>query len=87
MQYCARYFFFFQKINVKANSAENGELLNTFEVSYPEHLGTPRVLDASCKTNKKSELVCRIVLTTENAAVVQLQSGKNLLTLTSTKSL
>lgn len=47
-------------------------------VPYPEHLDTPRVLDAICRTNKKSEFVCRIALATQNGAIVQLQAGKHL---------
>lgn len=65
----------FQNVNVKVSNAENGESLMSFSTNYPSHLNAARVIDASCKTNKKSDFVCRIVLTTENGAVVQLQSG------------
>lgn len=65
----------FQNVNVKVSNAENGESLMSFSTNYPSHLNAARVIDASCKTNKKSDFVCRIVLSTENGAVVQLQSG------------
>lgn len=62
---------------MKATNIEDGELLTTFDVDYPDHLGEPFIVDASCKKNKKFDLLCRVVLTTENAAVVQVQSGKS----------
>lgn len=65
----------FQNINVKASNAENGESLLSFTANYPAHLDSPRVIDASCKTNKKGDFVCRFLLSTNNAAVLQLQSG------------
>lgn len=60
---------------MKANS-ETGQPIAAFETDYAEHLSVPRIIDASCKTNKKGELVCRIVLSTENGALVQIQAGK-----------
>lgn len=39
-------------------------------------MSVPHIVDASCKVNKKSELVCRIVLSTLNGALVQIQAGK-----------
>lgn len=66
----------FQNVNVKVSNAENGESLLSFSTNYPSHLDAARVIDASCKTNKKSDFVCRLVLSTDNGAVVQLQSGK-----------
>lgn len=69
---------FSQNVNVKVSNAENGESLLSFSTEYPNHLNAPHVIDASCKTNKKGDFVCRILLSTDNAAVVQLQSGMNL---------
>lgn len=65
----------FQNINVKVTNADNTTPLLEFSASYPDHLNTPHVVDASCKTNKKSDFVCRIALSTENAALLQIQSG------------
>lgn len=49
----------------------------SFTTNYPEHLNSPRIIDAACKTNKKSEFVCSIALSTENGAIVQLKLGEN----------
>lgn len=65
----------FQDINIKVKSTENGDVLLSSSTNYPSHLNTPHVIDASCKVNKKSDFVCRIVLSTDNAAILQLQSG------------
>lgn len=65
-----------QKLNIKATNIEDGELLTTIDVDYPDHLGKPSVVDASCKKSKKFDLMCRVILMTENSAVVQAQSGK-----------
>lgn len=63
-------------ITVKASSTETGKPLATFETDYSDHLSVPEIVDASCKTNKKGELVCRIVLSTVSGALVQIQAGK-----------
>lgn len=60
---------------MKATDTANNEITSAI-VPYPDHLDTPRVLDAICRTNKKSEFVCRIALATQNGAIVQLQAGK-----------
>lgn len=38
-------------------------------------MGQPSIVDANCKKSKKFDLLCRVVLTTENSAIVQVQSG------------
>lgn len=68
-------FYCFQNIEIKVKSAENEDVLLSSSTNYPKHFDTPRVIDASCKINKKSDFVCRTVLTTDNAAIFQLQSG------------
>lgn len=63
-------------ITLKASSVETGQQINAFETEYADHLSLPRIVDASCKANKKGDLICRIVLSTESGALVQIQAGK-----------
>lgn len=68
--------FFFQNIDVKVKDIENSDVLLSFSTNYPAHLDNPRVIDALCKENKKGDFVCRFLLSTENAAIIQVQSGE-----------
>lgn len=61
---------------MKISSTETGQQITAINTEYADHLSLPRIVDASCKTNKKGELVCRIVLTTVNGALVQIQANK-----------
>lgn len=61
---------------MKASSTETGQQIAAFETEYADHLSLPRIVDASCKANKKGEQVCRIILSTVNGALVQIQAGK-----------
>lgn len=61
---------------MKASSTETGQQIAAFETEYADHLSLPRIVDASCKANKKGEQVCRIILSTINGALVQMQAGK-----------
>lgn len=61
---------------MKGTSIETDQPIAAFETEYVDHLGLPRIIDASCKLNKKSELVCRVILSTINGALVQIQAGK-----------
>lgn len=61
---------------MKISNTETGQQITTIETEYADHLSLPRIVDASCKTNKKGELVCRIVLSTVNGALLQIQAGK-----------
>lgn len=64
-----------QNVIVKTTDVGNN-IISSVTVPYPDHLDTPRVLDAFCRTNRKSEFACRIALATQNGAIVQLQAGK-----------
>lgn len=65
----------FQTIKVKASNIETGQQIAAIETEYADHLSSPRIVDATCKTNKKGEQVCRIILSTINGALVQIQGG------------
>lgn len=74
-KYMLNIIFYFQSINIKVKSTDNGDVLLSSSTNYPSHFNQPHVTDSSCKINKKSDFVCRIVLCTENAAIFQVQSG------------
>lgn len=60
---------------MKASNIETGQQIAAIETEYADHLSSPRIVDATCKTNKKGEQVCRIILSTINGALVQIQGG------------
>lgn len=63
-------------INLEITNIETGQLVSTVNTEYQDHLSTPEIIDASCKTNKKGELVCRILVSTVNGALFQIQAGR-----------
>lgn len=64
-------------IKVEATATDSKQWLASFEGPWAQHLAQPRFLDANCRTNRKNEMVCRALFTTENAALVLLQGGKH----------
>lgn len=46
--------------------------------NYPETLGTPDILDVQCKIRGSGPAACRLLLSTNNAAVLLMQQGKHI---------
>lgn len=56
---------------------DNGKPFNDLYVvaHFPETLGTPEILDVQCKAKGNGPVACRMLLSTDNAAVVLMQQG------------
>lgn len=67
---------FLQLLKVSASNLENGNELNSVDLSVPEHLSNPSIVDATCKRNKREDVVCRVFWSSEDGAALLTQGSK-----------
>lgn len=67
-----------QSIRIQSSYLDNGKPYNDLYVvaNFPETFGLPEIVDVQCKSKGTGPVACRMLLSTDNAALVLMQQGK-----------
>lgn len=80
----SNFFLSIQSIRISSTYLDNGKPYNDLYVvaHFPETFGLPEILDVQCKSKGTGPVACRMLLSSDNAALILMQQGKFELTRT-----
>lgn len=67
-----------KSIRISSTYLDNGKPFNDLYVvaHFPDTFGLPEILDVQCKSKGSGPVACRMLLSSDNAALILMQQGK-----------